>query len=136
MPLEVAWERWRQQYLISSGPLYLQYYQTVALADVDGGLAGVVHVEDVGLLDCHRAIGQIVAPEDSGALADLQLNLRCLVQSDILHFLYFNWACPTECPVKWAESEVSTPVQRSEIGKFWKKIKIWRPLDWVRQHVA
>lgn len=49
-----------------------------------------MHVEDVGLLDCHRAIGQIVAPEDSGALADLQLNLRCLVQSDILHFLYFN----------------------------------------------
>ena len=43
--------------LISSGPRYLQYYQTVALADVDGGLPGVVHVEDVGLLDCHRAIG-------------------------------------------------------------------------------
>ena len=86
--------------LISSGPRYLQYYQTVALANVDGGLPGVVHVEDVGLLDCHRAIGQIVASEDSGALADLQLNLRCLVQGDILHFLYFNRPCPTECPVK------------------------------------
>ena len=101
--------------LHQGGEPCLQYNQTATLPDVDGGLAGVVHVEDVGLLDCHRAIGQIVAPEDSGALADLQLNLRCLVQSDLLHPLYLDRACTAKCPVKGPESEVSTPA-RSQIS--------------------
>ena len=86
--------------MTSLGPLCLQYYQAVALADVDGGLAGVVHVEDVGLLYGHRPVSQIVTSEHSGAFANLKLNLRCLVQSDILHPLYLDRACPTKCPVK------------------------------------
>ena len=86
--------------MTSLGPLCLQYYQAVALADVDGGLAGVVHVEDVGLLDVDRPVGQIVTFEHSSALINLKLNLRCLVQSDVLHLPDFNRSCPTKCPVK------------------------------------
>ena len=86
--------------LHQGGEPCLQYNQTVTLPDVDGGLAGVVHVQDVGLLHSHGPVGQVVTSQHSGALLDLQLDLGCLVEADVLHPAYLDGARPTECPVK------------------------------------
>ena len=72
---------------VFSGGSIFKNDQTVAVVHLHFGLAGIVHVEDVGLLDGHVTGGQVVTPEHSGDLTDVQLDLGRLVEGDVLHLV-------------------------------------------------